>query len=69
MNIVLYALSQKSKSSDKIYYRDFNNYTWKENIDENCLCSIKQFVKEIGENNWKGNYKIINFSLIARKEN
>ena len=28
----------------------------------------KQFVKEIGENNWKGNYKIINFNLIAEKE-
>ena len=48
MNIILYALSQKSKSSDKIYYRDFNNCTWKENIDENCLCSKKTICKR----NW-----------------
>lgn len=67
MSTIFYALCQKSESSGKIYYRDFNNCTWKESIDENCLSSKKQFVEELGENTWKGNYKIISFDLVIRK--
>lgn len=67
MSTIFYALCQKSESSGKIYYRDFNNCIWKESIDENCLSSKKQFVEELGENSWKGNYKIISFDLTIRR--
>lgn len=67
INTTLYAISQKSKSSDKVYYRDFKDCGWKEDIDESCLSSKKQFVEEMGENNWKGNYKIISFDLVANE--
>lgn len=67
INTTLYAISQKSESSDKVYYRDFKNCGWKEELDESCLYSNKQFVEELGENNWKGNYKIISFDLVAKE--
>ena len=47
-------ITDLQESSDKIYYRDFNNCTWKEDIDENCLFSKKnnlqkKLVKIIGK--------------------
>ncbi len=59
----LYGLRQKSKSSNKIYYRDFHNFNWIDKINENCLLSEKWLVEEIGKRNWKGNYEIITFEL------
>lgn len=66
MSTVFYALCQKSKASGKVYFRDFNNRVWRESIDENCLSSKKLFVEELGDKNWKGNYKILSFDLVAR---
>lgn len=63
MKIILYGLKQKSKSSNKTYYRDFRNFNWVENINENCLLSEKWLVEEIGEENWKGNYELVTLEL------
>lgn len=62
----LYAISQTSESGE-VYYRDFKNSAWKKHLDECCLYSEKQFLEDLAESSWKGNYKILTFDLNLRE--
>ena len=69
MAVRFYVLKRDSQ------YRDFSNYAWTNQIDENCLLTEYWLVEEIrdreiikDDKDFKGNYEIITFELKEVKE-
>ena len=65
--IVLYGIKQTSSKSGKIYYRNFRDYTWTDEINEKCLLAEKWLVEEIRDN-LNGYSEIVTFSLKEKED-